>query len=241
MKTIFGFIFIILNEIIKFFRIRPIVFLLLIFGLWVNSLPLPDETIVIARPDPQVERIFANPKALGISGDDGFRNPAPSTRDLGTTGAGDRGQDRLIDYDPSPKIPVAGNPAGSSVSFGALIPLIPNQEDLNIDEWLEEGGDECNDFEEAIESDSLPVKVNFAYIRDANGNPTLLVPNMDSTRTMPGRTFNRVEYDQTLSHLQHLPEFGIQLPTSFDMGIYKNLPTKADKIQYGKNISHQRQ
>ena len=74
MKTLFGLIFIILNEIIKFFRNRPILSLLLIFGLWVNSLPLPDqtETIVIARPDPQVERIFANPKALRISGGDGF-------------------------------------------------------------------------------------------------------------------------------------------------------------------------
>lgn len=100
METIFGLIFIILNEIIKFCRKRPIVSLLLIFGLWVNSLPLPDETIIIARPDPQVERIFENTKTLEISGGEGegFINPAPSTKDFGATGAGDRGEDRFTDY-----------------------------------------------------------------------------------------------------------------------------------------------
>lgn len=142
---------------------------------------------------------------------------------------------QIMDYDPSPKIPFPGNSGGSSDSLGALSAnKVPNKEDWDINQWLEEGSDECNDFEEVIQSDSLPVKVNFEYTRDGKGNPTLLVPNMDSTRTMPGRTFNRVEYDQTLSHLHHLPELGMELPPGFDMGVYKNLSTKAAKIEYGK-------
>ena len=40
-KTVFGLIFIILNEIINFFRKSPIGSLLLIFGLWLNCLELP--------------------------------------------------------------------------------------------------------------------------------------------------------------------------------------------------------
>lgn len=45
-KFIFGFIFIALDEIIKFFIKRPVISLLLIFGFWLNSLPLPEENIV---------------------------------------------------------------------------------------------------------------------------------------------------------------------------------------------------
>lgn len=75
--------------------------------------------------------------------------------------------------------------------------------------------------------------MNFEHIRDSNGNPILLVPNIDTTRTMPKRSFNRVEYDQTASHLHHAPDYGIQLPPNFDMATYKAL-NKADKIQYAK-------
>jgi hypothetical protein len=45
-KFLFGFIFIALDEIIKFFIKRPVISLLLIFGFWLNSLPLPEENIV---------------------------------------------------------------------------------------------------------------------------------------------------------------------------------------------------
>ena len=48
-QFILGLIFIILNKIIKFSRKKPIISLLLIFGLWINSLPLPDEKIVTVR------------------------------------------------------------------------------------------------------------------------------------------------------------------------------------------------
>ena len=99
---------------------------------------------------------------------------------------------------------------------------------------MEEDGDHCHDFEEPGESDPLPVAVNFEHIRDSNNNPTLFVPNIDTTRTMPGRSLNRVEYDQTASHLYHAPDYGIQLPPDFNMVTYNALPTKADKIQYAK-------
>lgn len=98
---------------------------------------------------------------------------------------------------------------------------------------MEEDGDLCHDFSEPGESDPLPVAVNFEHIRDSNGNPILLVPNIDTTRTMPKRSLNRVEYDQTASHLHHAPDYGIQLPPDFNMATYKAL-NKADKIQYAK-------
>ena len=45
-KFLFGLIFLALDEIVKFFIKRPVISLLLIFGFWVNSLPLPEESIV---------------------------------------------------------------------------------------------------------------------------------------------------------------------------------------------------
>ena len=45
-KFFFGFIFIALDEIIKFCIKRPVIYLLLIFGFWLNYLPLPEENIV---------------------------------------------------------------------------------------------------------------------------------------------------------------------------------------------------
>ncbi len=58
------------NGIINFCRKKPGISLLVIFVLWVNSLELPDETILVSRPNTQVERILATEKALGISGGD---------------------------------------------------------------------------------------------------------------------------------------------------------------------------
>ncbi len=186
----------------------------------------------------QIERTLLGQKALVTYGGDGFTNPTPVTQNSGTQGASDRGADRLEDYDPSPRTP-AGGSGGSGSSSVSLSETkldankVPENKNWNINEWLEEDGDQCHDFEESGESDSLPVPVNFEYIRDSNGNPTLLVPNIDSTRTMPGRSLNRVEYDQTASHLQHAPDYGIQLPPDFDMVKYKDL-SKADKIAYAK-------
>ena len=183
----------------------------------------------------QIERTLLGQKALVTYGGDGFTNPTPVTQNSGTQGASDRGADRLEDYDPSPRTP-AGGSGSSSVSLSETKlddNKVPENKNWNINEWLEEDGDQCHDFEESGESDSLPVPVNFEYIRDSNGNPILLVPNIDTTRTMPGRSLNRVEYDQRASHLHHAPDYGIQLPPDFDMVKYKDL-SKADKIAYAK-------
>ena len=45
-QSIFDFIFLTLYEIVKFCIKRPIIGLLLIFGFWLNYLPLPDNNIV---------------------------------------------------------------------------------------------------------------------------------------------------------------------------------------------------
>lgn len=184
----------------------------------------------------QIERILLDQKALVTYGGDGFANPAPVTQNSGIQGASDRGADRFEDYDPSPRTP-AGGSGSSSVSLSETKlddNKIPEKKNWDMHEWLEEDGDQCHDFEESGESDPLPVPVNFEYIRDSNGNPTILVPNIDTTRTMPGRSLNRVEYDQTASHLHHAPDYGIQLPPDFDLVKYKALLTKADKIAYAK-------
>jgi len=81
---------------------------------------------------------------------------------------------------------------------------------------------------------TLPFPVNFDYKLDENGNQTLYIPNIDSTKkTMRGRDFNRVEYDQTCSHMHHAPDHGIPLPANFDMAAYKSM-NKAQKIAYVK-------
>ena len=61
-----------MNKIIKFFRERPILSLVLIFGLWVNSLPLPDANIGTVRQYNPLETTISNQKALAVSGGDGL-------------------------------------------------------------------------------------------------------------------------------------------------------------------------
>src|SRR6056300_107 len=223
-----------MNKIIKFFRERPILSLVLIFGLWVNSLPLPDANIGTVRQYNPLETTISNQKALAVSGGDGFTNPYSSDRGPTPKGASDRGEDRFQDYHPSPKLPSGGGPSRNSASLEALKNNeVPDKKDWNVNEWSEDNG-QCNDFEKYIESEELPVPVNFEYEKDSNGNPSLLIPNMDSTHNTKGRAFNRIEYDQAASHLHHANEFGIQLSQDFDMSKYNALPTKFDKIQYAK-------
>src|SRR6056300_794631 len=89
-----------MNKIIKFFRERPILSLVLIFGLWVNSLPLPDANIGTVRQYNPLETTISNQKALAVSGGDGFTNPYSSDRGPTPKGASDRGEDRFVK--PSP-------------------------------------------------------------------------------------------------------------------------------------------
>ena len=50
---------------------------------------------------------------------------------------------------------------------------IPDPSEWNLDpkSWVDDAGDSCQDFEE---SGKLPVPVNFEYVKDSNGNPTLI-------------------------------------------------------------------
>ena len=59
----------------------------------------------------------------------------------------------------------------------------------------------------------------------------MLVPNPAKARTK--RDYNRVEFDQTASHMHHAADFNISLPSDFDMAHYRSLE-RADKINYAK-------
>jgi len=77
----------------------------------------------------------------------------------------------------------------------------------------------------------LKADVDFPYEYDSNGNPTLLVPN--SGRARRKRAYNRVEYEQTASHMHHAPDFNIPLPSDFDMANYMSLD-RAGRIDYAE-------
>ena len=62
-----------MNKIIKFLRERPILSLVLIFGVWVNSLPLPDYDMSTVRDYNGLETTISNQKLLEISGGGFFR------------------------------------------------------------------------------------------------------------------------------------------------------------------------
>ena len=136
---------------------------------------------------------------------------------------------RICDGDPF----VPGNSGSSSSSRSANKVPDPSEGDLDPKPWVDDAKDSCQDFEESKSLDKLPVLVNFEYVKDSNGNPTLLVPNIDSTRKDKGRSLNRVEYDQTASHLHHASEMGIQLPKNFNLKKYE-LMSKLKKIKYAK-------
>lgn len=82
-QFIFALVFIAFNEIIKFCIKRPGISLLLIFVVWVNSLPLPDEKIVIVKQDSlsQIERTLTTQQSLAICGGK-FVNPDSGGREV---------------------------------------------------------------------------------------------------------------------------------------------------------------
>jgi hypothetical protein len=177
---------------------------------------------------------------LRICGGDGFVTGGfPSYGHDSHEGVTDRGADRGENLDPKPRLPArtgaSGNFKSSSSSSSLQANKIPDPSECNFDpkSWVDDAEDSCQDFEESESSCKLPVPINFEYVKDSNGNPTLLVPNIDSTLTVKGRSLNRVEYDQTASHLYHALEMGIQLPKSFDLEKYKSMP-KPEKIKYAK-------
>lgn len=238
-QVIFGLIFIVLSEIIKFFIKRPIISSLLIFGLWVSfvPVPLPDDNIITEQS--QIEKNFEKQGVLKIYGGDGFgMGGSPSYGHDSNAAADDRGTNRAENLDPKPKFPIgtgaSGNP-GSSNSLSANKIPDPSEWDVDPKSWIDNRKDNCQDSEKSESLDKLPVPVNFKYVKDSNGNPTLLIPNIDLTLAV--RSFNKVEYDQTASHLHHAPEMGIPLPKNFDLQKYK-LMSKSEKINYAKqNVS----
>ena len=210
-----------------------------LFAIILNFSPLnPGYSIQSPTTKPCIEKTVAGQTALRICGGDGFGTGGfPSYGHGSHQGAADRGADRGENLDPKPRLPAgtgaSGNSGSSSSSLSANKVPDPSEWDLDPKSWVDDAGDSCQDFEESESSDKLPVPVNFEYVKDSNGNPTLLVPNIDSTRTDKGRSLNRVEYDQTASHLQHAPEMGIQLPKNFNLETYKSM-AKPEKIKYAK-------
>ena len=59
----------------------------------------------------------------------------------------------------------------------------------------------------------------------------MLVPN--NARNRPKRTFFKVEFDQTSTHLHHSEELGILLPKDFNMEQYLAADRKG-RIEYAK-------
>lgn len=231
-KFTYILICIILNKILKFIKERPLLSLVFAFGLWVNSLPLPDSKTVDCN---QFETTTPLQTIL-FAGGDGFVNPSSTTRGCTPEGAADRGSARFEGHDSSPKLPAEGsfgnNDNDNNPSFNTLEDNeVPDKEDWDFDAWVDEDDDSCNNSEKLVEPEELPVPVDFKYEKDSNGNPALLVPNQDSTSNI--RKFNRVEYDQVASHLNHAKEFGVPMPPDFDMVKYQSL-SKSDRIEYAK-------
>ena len=203
--------------------------MLLIFGLWVNYLPLPDEKIDIGNKY-QLERTVPGRQVLGIYGGDGFAAPPGGSGGLPTNQQGltDRGPDRFEDYDPSPKIPNTGGSGSKGKKLESN--QIPDETEWKTDPayWNQKLADSCNEDEEPSDS----IKVDFRYELDFNKNPTLLIETIGLPRQK--RPFTKVEFDQTASHIHHAPELGIELPASFDMSMYQRIRGKADRIEYAK-------
>lgn len=78
----------------------------------------------------------------------------------------------------------------------------------------------------------MKADLDFQTQEDANGNLTLLIPNMAVDLTK--RPYHRIEFDQTLAHIHHASDFNIPLPSDFDMNTYNSLD-RAGKIDYAKN------
>nr|UXN44454.1 hypothetical protein [Navicula tsukamotoi] len=72
----------------------------------------------------------------------------------------------------------------------------------------------------------------FKYKFDSNGNPIIIVPNHRLNNPIKLKEFY-VEFDQTASHIHHIEDFQIYLPSYFDVYSYKRL-SKTARIAYAK-------
>lgn len=142
-------------------------------------------------------------------------------------------------YDPTPKYPWGADPNfnGYGGGSGSMNRASPNSNEwlVDVDEWDSE--QEALMEDEDTSQHKLGTPVDFEYQYDANGNPTLLVPNygyrLKNNLEDKIKPYTRIEFDQTASHIHHLLDFNIKLPDNFDMTFYKKL-NKADRIAYAK-------
>ena len=205
-----------------------------IFGIILNFSPLnPRYSIQSPTTEPCIEKTVAEQTALRICGGDGFvPGGFPSYGHGSHEGAADRGTDRGQNLDPKPRFSAGTGPSGNSGSSSNLsankVPD-PSEWDLDPKAWVDDARDSYQDFEESELSDKLPV--NFEYVKDSNGNPTLLVPNIGRARNK--RDYTKIDFDQTASHIHHAPDFGIVFPQGFDMAKYQGLD-RAGRIEYTK-------
>jgi hypothetical protein len=153
----------------------------------------------------------------------------------------------LHDYHPKPRLPwgIGSSPNGSGSSSGGSSSdsrsalsanAIPEESEWLSDSktWNEAQEETCPTTEEDAKIQSpgkLSVDIDFPYTYDANGNPTLLVPNMG--RASKKRAYTKVDYDQTAAHIHHAPDLGIVLPQGFDMAKYERLD-RAGRIEYAE-------
>ena len=108
-----------------------------------------------------------------------------------------------------------------------------------MEDWEKDESDDeilADTAEDGPGTEIYGVTVPFDYLFDQNGNPIFYVPNGDSTKSsMKKRDMNRVEYDQTASHMHHAPDHGMNLPANFDLNAYDKM-SKKQKIAYAKKI-----
>jgi len=127
---------------------------------------------------------------------------------------------------PGPRLPWGVNPGFDR--SGSCNPLDTHQLPAARD-WISDP----SAWEDDERDHPLEVPVDFPYKLNEQGDPTLLVPNLGKTKFQGVGKSIRVEFDQTASHIHHVPDFGIDLPNNFDMAYYNNLG-RVDKIAYAK-------
>lgn len=133
----------------------------------------------------------------------------------------------------------------TSLQLSALPVELPDSEDYEFDqnEWdrLAADAESCYTYNPEVDpsDNEYKVPIFFNFEKDQNGNPILLVPNVNKDRVVSGRSFNRVEYDQSASHLHHATELNVRMPSSFDPETFRDMKKK-DRILWAKqNIPYE--
>jgi len=135
-------------------------------------------------------------------------------------------------YNPKPKYPWQINPS-YNFGGGSDSALSANEipENDKCDKAQKNDSSTSEEEEQIKQPGKLEANIDFQHEYDSNGNPTLLFPNPGKARTK--RNYNRVEFEQTASHMHNAPSFNIPLPSDFDMSHYMRLD-RAGRIDYAK-------